>query len=161
MSEYKRIKQEQQAALVNQAAATARFPQPKQGWIKALRAALGMSGTLLSERLGGHRSTAAYLERSEQDGTITLNKLRQAAAAMECELIYALVPKKTAQQPQPLVEDLISAQADRKAQAIVKRANVQMALEAQQLDAAAQQKEIERLRNRLLNTLPKELWQQD
>ena len=161
MSSYKSISREHNAALVNKAAALDRVSPPRQGWIKAVRIALGMSGATLSQRLDGHRSTAAYLERSEQDGTLTLNKLREAAAAMQCELVYSLVPKGLKDNNQPTAEDLLFEQADRKAQEIVKRANVQMALEAQQLNAANQQKEIDRLRHKLLDTLPKTLWQKD
>ncbi len=161
MSSYESITQEHNAALVNEAASLERFSSPKRGWIKTVRSALGMSGTTLSQRLGGHRSTAAYLERSEQDGTLTLNKLREAASAMECELVYAVVPKGLEELDQPNTEDLLFKQANHKAEEIVKRANIQMALEMQQLDVADQQKEIDRLRNNLLDTLPKLLWQKD
>ncbi len=161
MSSYKSISREQNAALVNKAAGFDRFPLPKQGWIKTVRTALGMSGATLSQRLDSHRSTAAYLERSEQDGTLTLNKLREAASAMECELVFAVVPKAIKDIDRPTTEDLLFKQANRKTEEIVKRANVQMALEVQQSDAADQQKEIDRLRNNLLDTLPKLLWQKD
>ena len=161
MLNYKAITREQNAALVNEASVHGRFRQPKQGWIRAVRTALGMSGAALSQRLGGHRSTAAYLERSEKEGSITLGKLREAADAMECELVYALLPKASKDNGQPTVEDVLFEHANKKAKRIVERANTQMALEAQQLDEISKQKEIDRLRQRLLDTLPKDFWQKD
>ena len=65
---------------------------PVRGWIRAIREALGMSTTDLALRLGTSKQAVSGLERSEQDGSIQLGTLRRAAAAMDCTLVYALVP---------------------------------------------------------------------
>lgn len=68
--------------------------RPNNGWILAMRE---LSGRTLRESAANmkirHQSFAA-LEKSEAEETITLKKLRQAAEALDCELVYALVPRK-------------------------------------------------------------------
>jgi predicted DNA-binding mobile mystery protein A len=72
--------------------AVAGRPTPVLGWIRAIRDALGMTGADLASRLGVAQPTIAQLEKSEAAGTIRLDTLRRAAAAMDCTLVYALVP---------------------------------------------------------------------
>ncbi len=52
-----------------------------------------MTGQQLADRLGVAWQSMDDLEKSEAAGTITLNSLRRGAAAMECELVYFIVPK--------------------------------------------------------------------
>ncbi|PZO00607.1 MAG: mobile mystery protein A [Hyphomicrobiales bacterium] len=70
-----------------------RFKEPPKGWIKAIREALGMTGVQFAQRLGVRPQTADALERSEATGVIKLATLRRAAEALDCTLVYALVPK--------------------------------------------------------------------
>jgi predicted DNA-binding mobile mystery protein A len=72
----------------------ARFSQPVRGWIRAIREALGMSATQLAKRLGVRQPSIVALEQSEVKGTIELATLRRVAEALDCTLIYALVPNK-------------------------------------------------------------------
>ena len=68
------------------------FTVPNRGWIRAIREALGMSGAQLARRLGVATQSLADLERSEASGTVQLKTLRRAAEALDCTLVYALVP---------------------------------------------------------------------
>jgi len=154
MQTLKAIEQEQNAAIVNNSALLEQSILPKQGWIRTLRTALAMSGAALSQRLGGHRSVASYLERAELDESITLKKLNQVAAAMNCKLVYAFVPQTKGED----VNDLLEEQAEYKARNIVQRTNVQMVMEAQALSLSAQEKEIKRLKEQLLKDLPRDFW---
>jgi transcriptional regulator with XRE-family HTH domain len=43
--------------------------------------------------MGVSRATVARLEQNERKRTITLSSLDRAAAALDCELIYVLVPR--------------------------------------------------------------------
>ena len=70
------------------------FARPVRGWIKAIRQALGMSSAQLAKRLGVKQPTLAGIERSEALGTIGLATLERVAAALDCTLVYALVPKQ-------------------------------------------------------------------
>jgi predicted DNA-binding mobile mystery protein A len=71
-----------------------RFTPPLRGWIKAIREALGMSTAQLAERLGIRQPSLVALEQSEAKGTIELATLRRVAEALDCTLVYALVPNK-------------------------------------------------------------------
>jgi len=72
----------------------ARFAPPVRGWIKAIRAALGMSTAQLAKRLRVKQPSVVALEQSEAKGTMELATLRRVAAALDCTLVYALVPNK-------------------------------------------------------------------
>ena len=71
-----------------------RFAPPRYGWIRAIRNALGMTGGQLADRMGVTRQRVSQLERAEQLGSLPLNTLRKAAEAMDCALIYAIVPRQ-------------------------------------------------------------------
>jgi predicted DNA-binding mobile mystery protein A len=71
-----------------------RYASPVRGWIKAIREALGMSTAQLAKRLGVKQPSVVALEQSEAKGTIELATLRRAAEALDCTLVYALVPNK-------------------------------------------------------------------
>jgi len=70
------------------------FKPPVRGWIKAIREALGMSSVQLAKRLGIRQPTLTAIEQSELKGSIRLMTLRRIAEAMDCTLVYALVPNK-------------------------------------------------------------------
>jgi predicted DNA-binding mobile mystery protein A len=71
-----------------------RYAAPVRGWIKAVREALGMSTAQLAKRLGIKQPSLVELEKSEARGTIELATLWRVAEALDCTLVYALVPNK-------------------------------------------------------------------
>jgi predicted DNA-binding mobile mystery protein A len=73
--------------------------QPPRGWIRAIREALGMSGAQLAARLGVTPPRVTVLERDEVAGAVSLKTLRQAAEALDCVLVYALVPLPALSRP--------------------------------------------------------------
>src|SRR5271163_3346404 len=74
--------------------AAMRYTSPTRGWIKAVREALGMTTAQLAKRLGIRQPSLVALEQSEAKGTIELATLRRVAEALDCTLVYALVPNK-------------------------------------------------------------------
>jgi predicted DNA-binding mobile mystery protein A len=68
---------------------------PAKGWIKAIRQGLGMSAAQLGSRMGVHQSTVAKIEAAEARGVIQLSSLRRTAEAMNCTLVYALIPNSS------------------------------------------------------------------
>jgi predicted DNA-binding mobile mystery protein A len=74
--------------------AAKRYSVPVRGWIKAIREALGMSTAQLAKRLGIKQPSVVELEQSEAKGTIELATLRRVATALDCTLVYVLVPNK-------------------------------------------------------------------
>jgi predicted DNA-binding mobile mystery protein A len=71
-----------------------RYAAPVRGWIKAIREALGMSTAQLAKRLGIKQPSLVELEQSETKGTIELATLRRVAEALDCTLVYVLVPNR-------------------------------------------------------------------
>ena len=74
------------------------------------------------------------------------------AEAMGCRLVYAIVPA------QGTVEDLIEAQAEKKAIALVTRASTHMALEKQSLSDEKVREEISRVMRELTEKQPADFW---
>jgi predicted DNA-binding mobile mystery protein A len=72
----------------------ARYQPPVRGWIRAVREALGMTTAQLATRLGVKQPSVVALEQSEAKGTIQLTTLRRVAEALDCTLVYALVPNR-------------------------------------------------------------------
>jgi len=97
---------------------------PRGGWIRAIRDALGMSARDLAHRLGVTESTVARMETSERAQSIQLSTLQRAAAALGCDLVYALVPSR------PL-EQSVHEQARRRAQTAIAPVTHSMLLEDQ------------------------------
>jgi predicted DNA-binding mobile mystery protein A len=52
-----------------------------------------MTGVQFARRLRIRPQSAEAVEKSEANGTIQLQSLRRAAEALDCTLVYALVPK--------------------------------------------------------------------
>lgn len=72
-----------------------RFRAPPKGWLRAIRDALGMRGVQFARRLEIRPQSVETLEKSEAGGSIQLKTLRRAAEALDCTLVYALVPNKS------------------------------------------------------------------
>jgi predicted DNA-binding mobile mystery protein A len=69
-----------------------RYNAPVRGWIRAVRKALGMTTAQLAKRLGVKQPSVIAIEQSEAKGTIELATLRRVAEALDCTLVYALIP---------------------------------------------------------------------
>ncbi|RJF90006.1 mobile mystery protein A [Oleomonas cavernae] len=125
--------------------------RPPRGWVKAVREALGMTTGQFAARLGVSQPRIPALEKAETEGRITLNSLREAAQAMNCTLVYALVPN------QPL-EAMIEARAAAVAERRLAAGGDGGAVEDRGLTAYGLVTERERLIDELLCGNPKRLW---
>ena len=67
--------------------------RPTRGWLRAVREAIGAKQDIVAKRMGVKRQSYARLEATEARGSISLSSLQKAADAMDCEVIYYLVPK--------------------------------------------------------------------
>ncbi len=149
---YKQIVREQCAGMLGKATdLLSQLVLPKEGWIRTARKALGMSGSALSHRLNSSRTGAAYLEKAELEGKITINKLREAAEALDCHLVYGFVPNIS-------IEDTISKQAEFKARSLSNQADAHMMLEAQSLSDQELEVEVMRLKQQLIRDMPNDFW---
>jgi predicted DNA-binding mobile mystery protein A len=69
---------------------------PPEGWVRAVRESLGMTNVQLAARMGRKAAqTIEDMQKNEVSGAITLRNLRALAEAMECRLVYAVVPAKS------------------------------------------------------------------
>jgi transcriptional regulator with XRE-family HTH domain len=67
-------------------------PRPKEGWLRAMRLAVGMPAEPIAEKMRSTPRMVFYLERAEQKRKISLERLEEMARALECDLVYGLVP---------------------------------------------------------------------
>ena len=67
---------------------------PKEGWLRTVRTALGMSGTQLAKKLGVTKARVSKAETDEPHGSVTLKTMQTMAEAMDCKFVYAIVPKQ-------------------------------------------------------------------
>lgn len=101
------------------------IPRPQKGWIRAIREVAGITVRDFAKKLHRAPSVAAHLEGSEAEFRITLASLRDAADALGCQLVYALVPKSGS------IQELVEERARNKAAENVRAVEHSMALEDQ------------------------------
>jgi predicted DNA-binding mobile mystery protein A len=99
--------------------------RPVKGWVRAIREAIGVSSADLAKTMGTSRQLSLQQEKAEAEDRITLKSLRTLANALDCDLIYALVPKAAS------LEDLMSNRARIQAKKNVLGVEHSMALEDQ------------------------------
>ena len=95
-----------------------------------------MSGVQFANRLGVKPQSVQALEKSEWSGTIQIETLRRAADALDCTLVYALVPKTS-------LEGTINRRAQKIAKVKLASADHTMKLEAQTSDDNDHEQQIE------------------
>jgi predicted DNA-binding mobile mystery protein A len=145
------IARQQYQRIVDDATSHALPPMPREGWLQTVRKGLGMSGAQLAKRMGLTRARVAQAERAELEGGVTLKSMQAFAEAMGCRFVYAVVPPNR-------IEDLIAAQARKKAEALVGTASKHMALESQILPDKTIAEEIERLTRDIARDMAPDFW---
>lgn len=125
--------------------------KPKEGWIRTVRKALGMSGVQLAKRLSLSKMRVSQAERDELLGGVSLKTMQSMAEAMNCKFVYAIIPKDK-------VETLIKRQAEVKARQLVQSASTHMALEAQSLNKEQLAFEVDRIAKEFMEKIPSDLW---
>ena len=124
---------------------------PPRGWLKEIREALGRTERQQAERLGIAGSTLHKSEKSEAEERITLGQLRKLAEGLDCELVYALVPRK------PLT-DVVQGRANQLAREEVYGVAHTMSLEDQRPTDERLQKQVARRTEELLRGKWSDLW---
>lgn len=109
-----------------------------------------MSTRALGRRLELAQQSIVQLEKNERTGSITLGSLRRVAAALDAELIYAIVPRTS-------VRGSIAARALEVATQRISPVAQSMKLESQGLTERELRERIEELA-RELERRPRELW---
>ena len=118
--------------------------RPPRGWIKAIRESLGMTTAQLAKRLGVSQPRVLAIEKAEVSGSIKLESLERAARALDCRLVYALVPRNS-------LESLAENRARELAKKRLRATSHSMALEDQRVDEADEKEHLKRLVQKLLD----------
>ena len=124
---------------------------PSKGWIREIRKALGMTVSQLGARMGIAQSNVSRLEKNEGGGGVTLLSLRRAAQAMDCQLVYFLVPD------QGSFETLLESRIRAVAKEELERLKQTMALEAQGVGVDEEEELLSRLIGEMTRN-PSGLW---
>lgn len=69
--------------------------KPARGWLRAVRDAVALSQDQVARKLGIKRPSYSDLELAEERGSASLNSVQRAAEAMDCDLIYFIVPRES------------------------------------------------------------------
>ena len=115
----------------------------RPGWIHYMRHILNMTLKKLADRVGVSIATVAQAERGEAAERVTIGTLKAMARAMECELVYAFIPKVD-------IDELLKKQALEKAKRILSTADTHMTLENQRVEQNFQDR-LERLASKLFD----------
>jgi predicted DNA-binding mobile mystery protein A len=67
--------------------------EPHEGWLKTIRNSLNIPLSYLSRKLDISTTSVFDLEKREAHGSITINKIKIMAEAMDCEFHYFLIPR--------------------------------------------------------------------
>lgn len=151
---FKKLMREQVQEMIDQFAVLRGEAPPEGGWLRLIRKALGITSVQLAHKLGVSQSNITRIEKSEADGTITLNTLSRVAQAMNCKIAYALIPEES-------IDEMLKNRAMSIARKKVGRINHTMRLEGQGLSEKELLREEEALAQELLEGNLKELWEQD
>ncbi|HLC07545.1 MAG TPA: mobile mystery protein A [Candidatus Babeliales bacterium] len=151
---FKKLMRKQVQESLNDFLMLAQKPIPPKGWIRTIRDALGMSSSVLAKRLNCNRANVTLMEQREKKGSISLETLEQVAKALDCKLIYCLVPIES-------LDKTLEKQARLVARKRVKAINHSMKLEQQGLNQKQLQQQEDDLVKELLQSDPKNLWNND
>lgn len=94
----------------------------RQGWVSAVRQALGMTALQLAKRLGVSQPRITKMESNEKN--LKISTMEKIAQSLDCDFVYGFVPKES-------LQATISKQARQKAAQILTKVNANMALEDQ------------------------------
>lgn len=151
-AQHKLLIREQLEATLNHLSCMRDVPRPAKGWLRAIREALGMTGKQFAARLGVAPPRITALEKSEMTGSVTITTMRQAAEALDCVFVYAVIPRDS-------LSDIVSKRAKSLAGKRLARVSHSMLLEAQQLTDDEQKKVFDSEVESLIRNMPKELWE--
>lgn len=147
----KRLVLEQTSESVERFRAVANIQPPVKGWIRAVREALGMTGAQFAKRLGVTPPRVTRLEQAEVAGAATIRTMRQAAEAVDCVFVYAVVPRST-------LEELVHTRAAKVASERLGRSAHTMRLEDQGLSDKEMRRALAAAVSDLVATMPRTLW---
>lgn len=110
-----------------------------------------MTASQLGRRLGVSQGTVSSLERRESEGAATIAAVRRAAEALDCDLVYVLLPRKG-------LSEARARQARVAAQELVRTVDQSMQLEAQRVGPEGTTSLIAETADQLLRSWSARIW---
>ena len=150
-SKHRRVMRDQLDKTFEQLSKIKGMQPPVKGWLRSIREALGMSGKQLGERMDVSQPRVVQMEKDEVSGAVTLKTMRQAAEAMDCVFVYAMVPRVS-------LDETIRQQAKKVAERRLSRTSHTMLLEDQLVSNDERAKMLEAKIDDLVRELPKDFW---
>lgn len=117
-----------------------------KSWIGTIREAIGMTALQLANRLGVTQPRISAMEKNEKN--MKISTMEKVAAAVDCDFVYYFKPKTSFQ-------DIVETQAKKKAEAILKTVNLNMALEDQSIAA---KEAVDDMVSDFINNNTKQIW---
>lgn len=149
--EFKKLMREQVQEKLKCYADLASNEVPRKGWIRTLRDALGLSSAALAKRIGCSQANVVAMEKRERNKTISLEALEKVAQAMNCKLVYSIVPLEP-------INKILEKQARKIAKQQIHILNRSMALEEQALTSKQVKQQENSLVEELLRGNLKDIW---
>lgn len=131
---------------------TAKSSPPGGGWVRAIREALGMTQAQLATRVGVSRQAVQEFEGAEARRRITLESLDRLAAAMDCRVVYAVVPVDAT------LDSMRRRQARAQAEKMIGPVSHSMAMESQAVPSTIRERQLQILMEELQSGSARNLW---
>jgi predicted DNA-binding mobile mystery protein A len=135
----------------NQLKELSKLSRPEIGWVKTIRETLGMNTRQLGKRCNVSSERIIRIESDEIEGRTTLATLEKIAEAMNCRLVYAIVPNDG-------MIEFIEKTAEDKAKTQLQQTSHHMALEDQKISIGSMKEQIHFLKEELLKSNIKHIW---
>jgi predicted DNA-binding mobile mystery protein A len=135
----------------NQLKGFSKLSRPESGWVKTIRETLGMNTRQLGKRCNVSSERIIRIESDEMEGRTTLATLEKIAQAMNCRLVYAIVPNDG-------MIEFIEKAAEDKAKTQLQQTSHHMALEDQKISIESMKEQIHFLKEELLKNNIKHIW---
>ena len=135
----------------NQLKELSKLSRPEIGWVKTIRETLGMNTRQVGKRCNVSSERIIRIESDEMEGRTTLATLEKIAQAMNCRLVYAIVPNDG-------MIEFIEKTAEDKAKTQLQQTSHHMALEDQKISIESMKEQIHFLKEELLKNNIKHIW---
>ncbi len=124
---------------------------PRDGWVRTIREALGMSARQLGTRCNVTSERILRIEKDESEGRTTIATLEKIAKGMDCKLVYAFVPNDG-------LISFIERTAEEKARSQLKLVSHHMELEDQKVSNDSAKEQLVVLKDEMIRSNIKKLW---
>ena len=112
-----------------------------------------MTAEQAAVRVNTKRQVWLKAEAGEAKGTVSLNTLRKYAAALNCRVVYAIVPQEES------LEVILKKRVREVAVQIMNRTRHTMALEEQDISDTERERQIQEIADQLMLQLSPRLWE--